>query len=161
MRYATFRIPVHTNADGPAEELNRFLSSNRILSAQREFLADGEGSAWCFLVGYGALEEAPSRAKAGTKDYRQVLAPAQFQIYARLRSLRKEIALREAVAPYIVFTNEQLATMVTEQVRDKAGIAAIPGIGPARLEKYAAEFLTALVDLQTSPEGKGDPRNEA
>ena len=45
-------------------------------------------------------------------DYKEILTPEQFAVFARLRELRKEIASREAVPVYTIFTNEQLSQMV-------------------------------------------------
>jgi superfamily II DNA helicase RecQ len=77
-------------------------------------------------------------------DYREVLAEAEFVIFSRLRDLRKAIADKEAVPAYSIFTNEQLAAMVTGKVDSISGMEAIPGIGAARVGKYGEAFLALL-----------------
>jgi hypothetical protein len=49
-------------------------------------------------------------------DYKEVLNEADFAVFSRLRDLRKVIAEKEAVPAYAIFTNEQLAAMVTGKV---------------------------------------------
>lgn len=44
-------------------------------------------------------------------DYRDILKPEDFTIYSKLREIRKEIAEKNGVPVYTVFTNEQLITV--------------------------------------------------
>ena len=53
-------------------------------------------------------------------EYKEVLSPEDFSIYAKLRDWRKETAAREAVQLYNVFMNEQMAVMVQKRVNSKA-----------------------------------------
>ncbi len=133
----------------PAEtELNRFLASHRIATIDRHFIADGERSAWAICVTYLDTNSTPPSVK-GRIDYRQILSPADFEVYARLRALRKEISEQEGVPPYTLFTNEQLATMVRRQVRNTDQLREIDGVGPARITKYGQRFLEALNDTES------------
>ena len=80
----------------------------------------------------------------GKVDYKEVLSPEDFAVFARLRELRKEIAQAEAVPVYTIFTNEQLAQMVQARAPDRAGLEKIAGVGDARIEKYGARMLEVL-----------------
>jgi superfamily II DNA helicase RecQ len=93
--------------------------------------------------GEGGGPGTADRAKRGV-DYKEVLSAEDFAVFAKLRDLRKEMAEKEGVPPYAVFTNEQLAAMVTTKADTQAALAKIDGIGSARIEKYAAAFLEAL-----------------
>jgi superfamily II DNA helicase RecQ len=153
----------------PAQsELNAFLSSHRVLAVQREWLADGADSGWAFCVevaeGPGPLAAAVkvdggqrggrSGGSSGEVDYKQLLSEADFAVFARLRALRKQLALRDGVPPYAVCSNEQLASLVTRRVDTLEAMAAIDGLGPARLAKYGAALLAVLTDageLPTTP----------
>ena len=68
-----------------------------------------------FLDGsFGVADKA--RAATGPKiDYKEVLNEVDFAVFARLRDLRKVISDKEAIPAYSIFTNEQLAAMVTGQ----------------------------------------------
>jgi hypothetical protein len=92
-----FMIPLQESARA-ADELNGFLSSHRILSIERHFVPDGVNSAWAVCVTYLQSPERPPGEKAvGRVDYREVLSDADFQVFARLRSLRKTLAEQEGV----------------------------------------------------------------
>ena len=150
MQLKAFTIPVHD--DGAAmQEVNAFLRANRILSVDRHFVQDGANSVWAICVCYLGNANRPQAAgaKRAKVDYREVLSEADFAIFAKLRTLRKEMAEREAVPAYALFTNEQLAEMVQRRIRTLSGIREIEGVGEARVEKYGAPFLALL---------KGDAR---
>ena len=155
MQLRFFAIPATDPAAAEAA-LNRVLAAGRVVSLERQFVADGAASFWALCVtlapGPGELPAALKGGGGRRLDYREVLDEADFAVFARLRMLRKEVAEAEAVPPYAVFTNEQLAAMVTGHVADEAGLAAIDGVGPARVERYGARFLAAL--RQAWREGK-------
>lgn len=105
-------------------ELNGFLSRHRVVTIERRFVDCGADSLWALCVDYlhgeptaGASHGAPGRADRKV-DYKEVLNPEQFEIFAKLRDLRKQLAEQEAVPVYAVFTNEQLAEMVRQSVRE-------------------------------------------
>ncbi len=137
-----------------ADELNGFLSNHRILSVERHFVPDGINSAWAICVTYLPSSERPAGEKpAGRVDYREVLSDADFQVFARLRSLRKTLAEQEGVPAYALFTNEQLADMVRQKVTSVSALEQINGVGPARTKKYGAAFLEVLkVQVKTPSE---------
>ncbi|MFW5844655.1 MAG: HRDC domain-containing protein [Planctomycetota bacterium] len=145
MQFRTFIIPV--GDDGSlAEALNRFLRGHRVVSVQRQVVEVPGGPAWAFCVEY-LQPEAAMAAGGGQRqriDYREVLPPEQFAVFARLREERKRLADQHQVPPYAVFSNEQLAAMVTEQVRDLAGLQRLPGIGAGKAQRFGAAMLAVL-----------------
>jgi superfamily II DNA helicase RecQ len=152
MQVRFFTIPIQGGEDA-AEDLNRFLASQRILAIERNFVQDGSNSAWALCVsfepaGNAAGRPPPGLGRRGAKiDYREILNEMDFTQFARLRSLRKDLAEAEGVPAYALFTNEQLAEMVQRRVENLAALPEIPGVGEARVEKYGARFL----DLLRSP----------
>ncbi len=82
------------------------------------------------------------------------MSAAEFALFAKLRNLRKTLAEGEGVPVYAVFTNEQLAAMVTRRASTTAAIAAVPGVGEARLKKYGDALLSVL---QQDVPGLGGP----
>ena len=144
MRCDFFRIA----CDGSGEDhaaLNKHLASARVLSVDRHFVPDGPNSFWSVCVVSQAAGQRPeSSGRKPAIDYREVLSAEDFAIYARLRELRKTISAEEAVPPYSVFTNEQLAAIVTGRVSSKAELGRIAGIGEARVAKYGTRFLALI-----------------
>lgn len=128
-------------------ELNRFLGSNRLITAHREFVAQGENSYWAIAAEYisdGTSKTASSVSAKKKIDYKEVLSPEDFSIYARIRDWRKERANQEGVQLYTIFTNEQIAKMVENRITTKNGLKEIDGVGDARVEKYGNDVLSIL-----------------
>lgn len=69
----------------------------------------------------------------------------EFALFARLRELRKKIAEEEAIPPYAIFTNEQLADMVRKKVTTLQAMKEINGIGDAKISKYGQVFLGSMI----------------
>jgi ATP-dependent DNA helicase RecQ len=69
------------------------------------------------------------------------LTPAEFTIYARLRTLRKEFADAQGVKLHAVLTNEQLAAIAKGQPRTLEDLGKIPGIGEKRIKDYGDAIL--------------------
>ena len=160
MKYRFFCVPVEEAATAQ-EEINRFLADHRILSVDKEFAADGRHSLWCFSVSYLDGESRTAPKRKGTVDYREVLPEAQFVVYAKLRTLRKQLAERDGVPAYALFTNEHLAEMVRKRVTTTGDLERIAGVGKARVEKYGIDFLAVLRDgLTASADGEGPKKNE-
>ncbi len=59
------------------------------------------------------------KTRGRAKDYKELLNPEDFAVFAHCAEPRKAIAQAEAVPVYTVFTNEQLAQMVTNRVRSQ------------------------------------------
>lgn len=89
-------------------------------------------------------------------DYKEVLSESEFALFAKLRDLRKEISLAEAVPVYTVFTNEQLASMVQQHAQTKSDLEKITGVGDARIEKYGARFLAAIGESSVEKSNEAD-----
>lgn len=143
MRLRFFSVPAR-EPGGEEEVVNQFLARHRVLSIDRHLVADGPGSFWAVCVSYLDRAGGSPVARKGKIDYREVLPQEQFAVFARLRALRKQIADSEGVPAYALFTNEQLAAMVQQSVRTTQELAAMEGVGPARVEKYGAAFLEVL-----------------
>ncbi|MDP6191259.1 MAG: HRDC domain-containing protein, partial [Gammaproteobacteria bacterium] len=77
-------------------------------------------------------------------DYRELLSPEDFAVYARLRTLRNQLAETEGTPAYAIFTNEQLANIARLPHPDRASIGAIEGIGEKRLDRYVDTVLAVL-----------------
>jgi superfamily II DNA helicase RecQ len=152
-----FAVPM-LDGDEESQELNRFLSMNRVLQVERHFVADGPRSAWAICVSYLDRGGRPALEHAQGKrvDFREILSEADFAVFVKLRNLRKSMAERDGLPAYTFFTNEQLAAMVQQRVTSLKALEEIPGVGPARVKKYGAAFLEIL--KANLPEASaGDP----
>jgi superfamily II DNA helicase RecQ len=148
MAFRFFTIPINDPGTA-ATELNGFLRSHKVLSVDRRWVEQGAASFWSFCIDFleaAANGKAPERAFGSRAkiDYKEVLKPEEFAVFARLRELRKEMAQAEAVPVYTIFTNEQPAQMVRSRATTKAALEKVAGVGDARIEKYGTRFLEVL-----------------
>ncbi|MBM4398442.1 MAG: HRDC domain-containing protein [Deltaproteobacteria bacterium] len=136
---------VNATDPGPgADDLNDFLRKARVVGVERQLVGTGSDARWVLCVEY--LDGAPAGRSAGARvDYKAVLAPDDFALFARLRELRKAIAEREAIPPYAVFTNEQLAALAQQRPASREAMQAVEGVGAAKVDRYADEFLAAIL----------------
>ena len=70
--------------------------------------------------------------------------PEQRAVYARLRALRSELAKEAGLPAYCVFADKTLVELAKRHPTTKAAMRLVPGIGPAKVEKYGDAFLRAL-----------------
>lgn len=139
MQYKVFRIPL-SEPEHEQEVLNSFLRSHKIIQVRTDLL---ESEAYSFLVEY--MENGNSgKSKSPRIDYREVLPPEQFALFARLREKRKELADEQGVPVYAVFTNEQLAEMAKKPPSSLADLSAIPGIGQARVKNFGISIIETI-----------------
>ena len=75
------------------------------------------------------------------------------ELFAILRTLRKELAAEQGVPPYIVFSDVTLREMARDFPIDEGQLSDISGVGIAKLEKYGDTFIEAIKEyLDTHPE---------
>jgi superfamily II DNA helicase RecQ len=163
MPMRTFMIPV-TDGGEACDALNQFMRHVRVLSTERRFVELGLQSFWSILVDYLEVKpESVSAEQRPTKfrnriDYREVLDPDAFSLFAQLREFRKRLSQEEGVPIYTIFTNEQLAEIAKNRIVTKSGLEKVDGIGGARLSRYGDAVLRFLESqLGTSHEESSKP----
>lgn len=165
VQHKFFIIPV-MDSETQEADLNRFLGNVRLIHLTKEFVDAGRDSFWAVAVEYLENKAGPQGGKtsgSGKKriDYKEVLKPEEFALFARLRDWRKNAAAKEGVPVYTLFTNEQLATIVTIGVRTLPDLQAVDGVGEARVEKWGRGVLKILGDdLHAAPGGEGRGQEE-
>jgi DNA helicase-2/ATP-dependent DNA helicase PcrA len=117
---------------GDVDEERRLLYVG-LTRAKRHLLVTWEGKPSRFLreLGVGA-----ARIAKPVDD----LPPA----FAALREWRLERAKADEVPAYVVFHNATLAEIAERRPRTLDELARVPGVGPAKLERYGADVLAAL-----------------
>jgi ATP-dependent DNA helicase RecQ len=66
------------------------------------------------------------------------------QLYSMLRDLRAKMAKRDDVPPYVIFSNKTLEALTRYQPINTEEALHIPGIGAAKVQRYAEPFLEAI-----------------
>jgi ATP-dependent DNA helicase RecQ len=69
---------------------------------------------------------------------------ADVELFERLRGLRKRIADGEGKPAYIVFSDATLRALAELRPSSEEEMLGVPGVGPAKLDRYGAQFLEEL-----------------
>ena len=90
----------------------------------------------------------PSRFRGGlgveTRAPRPKAAEPDDPTYVALKEWRLKRSRRDEVPAYVVFHNSTLAEIAARRPRSIGELASVPGVGPAKLERYGADVLAAL-----------------
>ena len=122
--------------DDELEQINKFMRGHKILDVDRQFYTSTDNIGhWSILVTY-LPAVTPTIERQAKVDYKSVLSEADFEKFTRLRAIRKQLAIDDAVPAYSVFTDAELAQIA--QLSDIAVeyVKRISGIGDKRIEKY-------------------------
>lgn len=146
MKFHLFQYPLP--ADPNLTDLNACLNSHKVATVNQQFVVCNGAPMLVFVV-ETIGKTSPASVSHGKEpsakiDYREVLNAEDFSLYSRLRDVRKEIADAEGVPVYTIFTNAQLAEMITRKLTSVAGMSGIEGVGKGRLEKHADRFIPVL-----------------
>ena len=144
--FRIFSIPIPN--DGMIEaELNQFLSSHRIVSVRTQWVMNEAVPYQVFTVEYsGSVNEVQkglnSLSQGGGSqrvDYQKVLTNAQFVRYCKMR---------EATKAFVVFTNEQLATIAKMESPTLESLKTVDGVGESRIKNYGIRILKCLEEKE-------------
>jgi ATP-dependent DNA helicase RecQ len=105
------------------------------------------------LLPAGSSEPARSRSRsraassgagpfAGTSDLRE--RDPSHPLFQSLRTLRKQLADRQDVPAYVVFSDRTLWDMVDQRPTSLGRMLDVHGVGEAKLERYGEAFLEVL-----------------
>jgi DNA helicase-2/ATP-dependent DNA helicase PcrA len=99
---------------------------------------DGKSRPSPFLAEMGLSS---SRLKSEAPRPASVAPVGGGALFDQLKEWRRKRAQADDVPAYVVFHDRTLAEIADRKPRDPADLAAISGVGPAKLERYAEEIL--------------------
>jgi len=146
LQIKSFILPVHTDTS-IENEINNFLKSHKVIKMRKEFLNNSENACWCLLVEYVLDEKENSKQSKGFKniiDYKEVLSPDDFSVYAKIREWRKETADKNGVQLYTILNNEQMARIAQEKITKLDKLKEMSGIGEQRIKKYGKDIIDLM-----------------
>ncbi len=91
------------------------------------------------------------KKRSGKKAPDAFLQTADQQLFERLRALRRGIADKAGVPPYVIFHDSTLVEMAALKPRTLADMRGIKGMGDTKLDKYGQLFLDALSAHEEQP----------
>jgi superfamily II DNA helicase RecQ len=150
MKIRIFTIPV-LGGEGLVEEMNRFLSSKKIIRTREKLVKNGsDGMFWSFTIRYIDDINTPERERLQQKvDYKTLLSDEEFSRFSVMRVIRKKVAGEDGVPPYAVFTDWELSELSKSENLTMETMREIKGIGEKKLEKYGQFFLQQAMDEKT------------
>lgn len=95
------------------------------------------------LARYTSIERRNTRRKSAAEPEEIQLSPAE-QLLELLKGVRENIAKKEQVPPYIVFTDKALLEMVRTEPIDMESFSRVEGVGERKTVKYWKPFVTAI-----------------
>ena len=96
-----------------------------------------------------------SRATRRTKTA-EAIQPGDAATFEALRAWRREEAKRQAVPPYVIFSDRTLADLARERPATPEALTRIGGVGQVKLARYGEAVLRVL-DGDASLDGEGRP----
>ena len=84
--------------------------------------------------------------KAARQQATAALAGENQTLFEALRAKRLELARAQGVPPYVIFHDKTLIELATQRPATEAEMAAVPGVGKAKLDQYGAAFLAVIAE---------------
>ncbi|UXN34813.1 DNA helicase RecQ [Avibacterium paragallinarum] len=116
--------------------MNQFHSVLQLTENARPILR-GEQPLELAMPRVSSIMTAQSAQKSAVQNYDK-------DLFARLRFLRKQIADKENIPPYIVFNDATLQEMAQYQPTNKRELLQINGVGATKLERFGQAFLNII-----------------
>ncbi len=93
-------------------------------------------------------EEEKSARKTSERKRRSTdaLTGAGYELFEKLRSLRLEIARKEAMPPYIIFSDKTLIDMCVKLPQSVDDMQNVSGVGTVKCQKYGEAFAQVIRD---------------
>lgn len=115
----------------------------KLSSQSEEILSNKEP----LIMKVAKVSETKTRKEKKTKKHKVaagLLNESDEKLFDKLRALRLEIARKEKVPPYLVFSDKTLIQMCAIKPRTKGEMLEVSGVGEAKYQKYGEEFLAAV-----------------
>jgi len=90
------------------------------------------------------VDATPAKKSSGRTDGAAELPPTDSARLDRLRRWRLEVSRRDGVPAFVVFHDSTLAALAAASPRTVADLAQVPGVGPAKLQRYGTELFDLL-----------------
>ena len=143
MQIKVIGVPV-VGGEAVNEELNKFLRGHKILQVEQKQVTAAEGAYWSFCIRYTKAQLDKKGKAVARKDYRDILPEEEFARFAKLRTIRLQMAKEDGVPAFAIFTNEELAGLAGLERITLADMRNVKGIGEKKTEKYGERLIKAL-----------------
>lgn len=96
------------------------------------------------------LNRSSSKRKSKVSINKPMVADGSFDmdLFEKLRSLRLEFARKQAIAPFMIFSDKTLKDMCVRIPTNSEEFLAVSGVGKYKLEQYGDSFLEEIKNYQ-------------
>jgi superfamily II DNA helicase RecQ len=100
------------------------------------------------LLRVARLDDPPRLVDAAPTADGAESSPADLALFERLRAWRRAAAAAAEVPAFVVLSDRTLRALATARPASLGELADVPGIGPAKLERYGAAVLELVCSSQ-------------
>ena len=93
-----------------------------------------------------------AKSRAAKEKTENALSDTEQEVFEVLREERLRLSIRQNVPAYIIFQNTVLYEMARQMPATEEEFAALPGVGAAKVERYAKNFLKILAECRKDGE---------
>lgn len=95
-------------------------------------------------------DKQPEKAAKTKKKAKSVetLTSSGYKLFERLKKLRLEIARKESMPPYIIFSDKTLIDMAAKMPASKPEMLDVSGVGENKFAKYGERFLEVIEEYR-------------
>jgi len=130
---------------------SKLARSDGEIAEERRLLYVGITRARHFLALSWSRRPSPFLAELGAGRAPRAVArsevPPDDPLYDALASWRRERAKSDEIPAYIVFHNSVLAAIADARPRSLQELAGVPGVGPAKLDRYGDDVLAVVASV--------------
>lgn len=104
---------------------------------------------------YTIKEIQETKEKHSTKrTQNSYLTSLGFELFAKLRALRFEIAQKNGIPPYVVFSDKTLTDMCVKLPSNEQEMLDVSGVASVKYQKYGDDFLQAIIQFVSDHSGR-------
>lgn len=149
-RLSTYGVMGDSSLQGIKDRMNYLITENYMRLSTGEYpIVKLEAKSRSVLKGEDKVYQKLSRKIEKS-------SPDLQSLFERLRLLRRNLASKENLPPYMVFSDSTLREIAATRPVDRSSLIRIGGVGEKKLEKYGAEFIKEikayLIEKNATPE---------
>ena len=110
-------------------------------------LKNPEASVFVKITDEDKQPEKTAKTKKKAKSM-ETLTSSGYKLFERLKKLRLEIARKESMTPYIIFSDKTLIDMAAKKPSSKPEMLDVSGVGENKFAKYGERFLEVIEEYR-------------
>lgn len=97
----------------------------------------------------GAVLQGSERVSRKVSDKATKTLAEDDELFEQLRQLRRELAEKQGVPPFVIFSDKTLHEMSAVMPANESQMLDVKGVGESKLAKYGDQFLDVILNYQS------------